>query len=33
MENLTALKLEDKIDVLSFDIYDPESDSILKKSI
>ena len=33
MENLTTLKLEDKIDVLSFDIYDPESDSILKKSI
>lgn len=33
MENLTTLKLEDKIEVLSFDIYDPESDTIIKKSL
>ncbi len=33
MENLTALKLEDKIDVLSFDIYDPSTDAIIKKNL
>ncbi|MFZ2150920.1 MAG: redoxin domain-containing protein [Candidatus Absconditicoccaceae bacterium] len=33
MENLTTLKLEDKIEIMSFDIYDPISDSIIKKSL
>ena len=33
MENLITLKLEDYIETLSFDIYDPASDSIIKKSL
>jgi hypothetical protein len=33
MENQTTLKLEDKIEIMSFDIYDPISDSIIKKSL
>ncbi len=33
MENLTILKLEDKIEVLSFDIYEPSTDSIIKKNL
>jgi hypothetical protein len=33
MENQTTLKPEDKIEIMSFDIYDPISDSIIKKSL
>ncbi|MEI8252190.1 MAG: redoxin domain-containing protein [bacterium] len=33
MENLITLKLEDHIETLSFDIYEPVSDSIVKKSM
>ena len=33
MENLIPLKLEDHIETLSFDIYEPASDSIVKKSM
>ena len=33
MENLTIFKIEDHIETLSFDIYDPESDSLVKKSL
>jgi hypothetical protein len=33
MENLITLKLEDHIETLSFDIYEPVSDSIIKKSM
>ncbi|MCF7835042.1 redoxin domain-containing protein [Candidatus Gracilibacteria bacterium] len=33
MENLITLKLEDKVQDLSFDIYEPSSDSIIKKNL
>lgn len=33
MENLIPLRLEDKIEVLSFDIYEPETDWIIKKTL
>ena len=33
MENLTTLKLEDKIENLSFDIYEPATDWIINKNL
>lgn len=33
MENTTSLHLEDKIENMLFDIYDPETDTIIKKTL